>query len=49
MLNFPNIFGLAAIYTWAPAFKNEVCLQPKGYTGIAMILGNTENIKNTTI
>ena len=21
MLNSPNIFGLVAIYTWAPAFK----------------------------
>ena len=31
-LNFPNIFLLAAIYTWAPAFKYIVMMTKEGST-----------------
>ena len=38
-LKFPNIFLLAAIYTWAPAFKYIVMMTKEGSTKIVNLMG----------
>ena len=48
-LNFPNIFRLAAIFSWAPAFKHDIAIryvqtssssvvQSMGYVSVLILL-----------